>query len=252
MNAEAGVVDTLVNCFLSNRQEVWDGAIAASGISVKVRRDPTDAFCEPDEMVARMDELGIATLCLSTCEVGDHGKLSPYEFDHVATRWEEMEKLVDRFPGRFVALAVPFPNSGMKGVRELRAKLAEPWVAGFYLHTHSWDRRFDHADYYPYYALCSEFDVPFAMQAGTSGGLYPSECGQPIGIDRPALYFPQTKFVLSHQGWRAVAEGDPVIWEALERKLFIGSYVSQPQLIAVIGHPGGRRDLDAHLGMWCR
>jgi hypothetical protein len=46
--------------------------------------------------------------------------------------------------------------------------------------------------------------------------------------------------VLSHEGWRAVAEGDAVIWEALERKLFIGSYVSQPQLIAVIGHPDGR------------
>jgi hypothetical protein len=50
--------------------------------------------------------------------------------------------------------------------------------------------------------------------------------------------------VLSADGWRAVAEGDPVIWEALERKLFIGSYVSQPRLIAVIGHPSGRRDTD--------
>ena len=50
--------------------------------------------------------------------------------------------------------------------------------------------------------------------------------------------------VLSHEGWRAVAEGDPAIWEALERKLFIGSYVSQPQLIAVIGHPDGRAGHD--------
>jgi hypothetical protein len=47
--------------------------------------------------------------------------------------------------------------------------------------------------------------------------------------------------VLSEEGWRAVAEGDPVIWEALERKLLVGFYVSQPALIAVIGHPGGRR-----------
>ena len=38
----------------------------------------------------------------------------------------------------------------------------------------------------------------------------------------------------------AVADGDPAIWEALERKLLVGFYVSQPKLIAVIGHPGGR------------
>ena len=43
--------------------------------------------------------------------------------------------------------------------------------------------------------------------------------------------------VLSADGWDAVAAGEPAIWDALERKLLIGFYVSQPQLIAVIGHP---------------
>ena len=43
--------------------------------------------------------------------------------------------------------------------------------------------------------------------------------------------------VLSKDGWRAVADGDPTIWDALERKLLLGFYVNQPQLIAVIGHP---------------
>ena len=47
---------------------------------------------------------------------------------------------------------------------------------------------------------------PVAMQAGTSGGLMPSECGQPITIDRAALYFPETRFVLSHLGWPWVDE----------------------------------------------
>jgi hypothetical protein len=46
--------------------------------------------------------------------------------------------------------------------------------------------------------------------------------------------------VLSGHGWRALAEGDASIWEALERKLLIGLYVSQPELIAVVGHPPGR------------
>jgi hypothetical protein len=54
--------------------------------------------------------------------------------------------------------------------------------------------------------------------------------------------------VLSDEGWRAVAEGDVTIWDALERKLFVGFYVSRPQLIAVIGHPAGREGSDASDG----
>jgi predicted TIM-barrel fold metal-dependent hydrolase len=44
------------------------------------------------------------------------------------------------------------------------------------------------------------------MQAGMSGGTTASECGRPIGIDRPALYFTDTRFVLSHTGYPWVEE----------------------------------------------
>lgn len=50
--------------------------------------------------------------------------------------------------------------------------------------------------------------------------------------------------VLSEDGWRAVADGEPTIWDALERKLLVGFYVSQPQLVVVIGHPSGAGDDD--------
>ena len=68
----------------------------------------------------------------------------------------------------------------MRGVHDMRAHLADPWVVGCYLHTHSFDRRLDHADYYPFYAACADAGVPVQMQAGTSGGLMASECGRPI------------------------------------------------------------------------
>jgi hypothetical protein len=51
--------------------------------------------------------------------------------------------------------------------------------------------------------------------------------------------------VLSEDGWTAVADGEPTIWEALERKLLIGFYMSQPRLIAVIGHPSADDTLAA-------
>jgi predicted TIM-barrel fold metal-dependent hydrolase len=200
------IVDSLCNAFTPDRRAVWDAAIEAAGTPLKVRVDDTDSFAAPEAMVARMDELGIATLLLPTGDLDARHASDPFDFDRVASRWEETESLATRWPGRFVALAVVAPDRGMAAVRETRARLSEPWVVGLYVHTHSWDRRLDHADYYPYYAVCSDLDVPVAMQAGTSGGWMASECGRPITLDRAALYFRDTRFVLSHTGWPWVEE----------------------------------------------
>ena len=201
---DLAVVDYLCNSFTLDREQVWDDAIAAQGVPIKVRRDPTDSFCTADTMVARMDELGVATMLMPTSDLHNHG--TPFEYDPVANRFDEMAALAAGYPGRFMALWAVNPQLGMKGVKRARQVLEQPWCAGIWIHTHSFDRRFDHADYYPYYALAAEFGVPVAMQAGTSGGLMPSECGMPVGIDRPAIYFPEVNFLLSHTGWPWVAE----------------------------------------------
>jgi hypothetical protein len=43
--------------------------------------------------------------------------------------------------------------------------------------------------------------------------------------------------ILSSKGWRALIRDDAAVWDALERKLFIGAYIKQPLLIAVVGYP---------------
>jgi predicted TIM-barrel fold metal-dependent hydrolase len=197
-------IDYLCNAFTPDREAVWDNAVAGQGVPIKVRRDPTDSFCDPDTMVARMDELGIDTLVCATSDMHHHG--TPFEYDPVAFRADEMAGLAESYPGRFAGWWAVNPMLGMAGVQRAAEMLRNDWIVGLWIHTHSFDRRFDHADYYPYYALCAEHDVPMAMQAGTSGGLMASECGAPIGIDRPAIYFPQVNFVLSHTGWPWVAE----------------------------------------------
>ncbi len=196
-----GAVDYLCNAFLPDRRAVWEQAISSTGIAVKVREDPEDTFCTGDLMVARMDELGVATLCLPACDLAGHATVDPIAYERVALRWEELDDLQARFPGRFAGMAVIDPSRGMAGVTETRRRLEDGRIVGLYLHTHSWDRRFDHADYYPYYALASETGVAVVVQAGASGGVLPSECGRPIGVDRPAIYFRSTTFVLSHHGW---------------------------------------------------
>jgi hypothetical protein len=42
--------------------------------------------------------------------------------------------------------------------------------------------------------------------------------------------------VLSRDGWRAVADGDPDVCAAFARRLLIGWHVSEPELILVVGH----------------
>jgi predicted TIM-barrel fold metal-dependent hydrolase len=236
-----GVVDYLCNSFLVTREEAWTSSIARQGVPVKTRRDDDDSFTDPDRMVARMDELGIATLLLVT---GDphHGN-SAFNFSEITATWDETARLVKDYPGRFAALWSLDPTAGMVGVRRASVALAEGWVVGTYNHVHSYDRPFDHADFYPYYALCADADVPVVMQAGTSGGLVPSECGRPIGIDRPAIYFPDTVFVLSHTGWPWVTEAIAMALKFPNVYLGTASYPPKywtPEVVDFLSR-GGRR-----------
>lgn len=202
--APAGIVDALCNAFVPRFAAQWDAAIAAQGIAVKVRRDPDDTFADPETMVARMDELGIATLVVVATDAHDHP--GAFDFSSVTFGLDDAEQLVEAHPGRFAAHWCIDPSKGLAGVRRAAEVLGRPWIVGMYNHVHSWDRPFDHADFYPFYALAAEHDVPVTMQSGTSGGLVPSECGRPIGIDRPAIYFRDVRFVLSHTGWPWVDE----------------------------------------------
>jgi uncharacterized protein len=194
-----GAVDYWCNAFTPPYRALWDAAIGEQGLSVRVRRDPEDAFAEPAAFLARMDELGFDTVLLPSAEVPrDAG---PYAYERYATPPEQVMKLAAAHPGRFAGLWTIDPAAGVAGVRRAAEALAQPAMIGLHLHTHSFDRAFDHRDLYPFYALAAERDVPVVMQAGASGGLLPSECGRPIGIDRPALYFGAVRFVLSHMGW---------------------------------------------------
>jgi uncharacterized protein len=246
MNADGrgATVDYLSNSFLPERAGDWDRAIAAQGIPLKVRRDAADGFASPAEVVARMDELGITTLVIVTGDPHD-GRLMPHYTDVIA-RWDETERLAASYPGRFAGLWAVDLDRGMAGVRRAAEALDRRWAVGLWNHVHSFDRRFDHADLYPFYALASERGVPVVMQAGTSGGLAPSECGHPVGVDRPALYFPDTDFVLSHTGWPWVSEA---IAMALKHpNVYLGTAAYPPrhwpdELVAFVRRPGRRKVL---------
>ena len=221
MSPTAGAVDYWCNAFTPDRAEGWRAAVEAQGIPLKVRTGP-DGFCAADAMVARMDELGVATLVVPT---GDpHAGDGPHDFSLLAAfSPDEVDALAAAHPGRFVGQWSYDPAGGSAAVARARWALAQPWAVGLHLHTHSFDRPFDHRDQYPFYALAAEAGVPVVVQAGTSGGLMPSECGKPIGIDRPAIFFGDVDFVLSHTGWPWV---DEAVAMALKHpNVFLGTAV---------------------------
>ncbi len=239
-----GAIDYWCNRFFPEQAEVWNAALEATGTSVKIRTGGDDSFCDADTMVARMDELGIAAMILPVAHLPAHPE--PTDFELVAARPQDLDRLVATHPGRFRGQWSVDPRTGMAGVDEAATMLEQPWCVGLHTHTHSFDRRFDHPDYYPYYALCADRDVPFVMQAGSSGGLMGSECGVPIGVDRPALYFPRVRFVLSHTGWPWVAE---CLAMALKfPNVYLGTSVYPPrhwsaELVAFMNGAGRRKCL---------
>jgi len=199
-----GVIDYWCNGFTPEYRELWDAAIDDQDLTIKIRRKDDDSFTEPGEMLARMDELDISTLLLPAAEIPDDAGRFAYE--RYAMRPEVVSKLSTSHAGRFAGLFSLDPTQGERGIEAAKEALSRPGFVGLQTHTHSWDRPFDHRDYYPYYQLAADHDVPVVMQAGASGGPMPSECGQPIGIDRPAIYFGSVRFVLSHTGWPWTAE----------------------------------------------
>jgi hypothetical protein len=233
-----GTIDYWCNAFSEDRRALWDAAIADQGLSVKVRRDPTDSFTDSASMRTRMDELGIDTLLLPTGEIPDDA--GPYDYTRYATGFDEFTKLVAEHPGRFAGLWSLDPTSHL-GLRRAAEALSQPGVVGLHLHTHSFDRGFDHRELYPFYALAAEQDVPVVMQAGASGGRLPSDCGRPIGIDRPAIYFDRVRFVLSHTGWPWTDEA--LAMATKHPNVFLGTAAFPPhhwsnELVRFIGGAG--------------
>lgn len=233
-----GAIDYWCNGFEPSYRPLWEAAIAAQRIPIKIRAGKDD-FAPADAMVARMDEVGVDALILPVAdEADDRDALA---FERFCTRTAELERLASEWPGRFAGLWTIDPTQGMAGVRRAAEMLDHAAIAGLLLHTHSWDRRLDDRSYYAFYALAAERGVAVVAQAGTSGGLMASECGRPIGIDRAALYFGDVPFVLSHMGWPWV---DEAIAMALKHSnVYLGT-ASQPphrwpaQVVEFIRGPG--------------
>lgn len=243
------MIDYWCNAFTPDREALWAEVIARDGLSIRTRGgDIEDGFCEPSEMVKRMDQAGVDIVVLPVCEPeSDPGTSAALqEFAHYALRQSELESLVATYPGRFVGMFSVNPDAGAADLAAAAAAADAPWCVGLHSHTHSWDRPFDHSDYWPYYELCAQHSIPFTMQAGASGGAMTNESGHPSAIAGPARDFPDVGFVMSHTGAPWVAE---TVGAALQfPNVFVGTATHPPKrwpemLVEFIKGPGRQRCL---------
>lgn len=169
-----------------------------------------------EEFLAERDAAGIERTCIPAVKM--------MSFQTKRTIWndsaEEVARLVNQGPDRFIGLAGFSPWDKMDGVREVERAIRELGFKGVYIHTYGFGIPLGHAHYYPLYAKCAELGVPVIMQVGHSAEAMPSDLGRPIHLDEVALYFPQLKIVGAHTGWPWVEEMIALAWK--HPNVFIG------------------------------
>jgi len=114
----------------------------------------------------------------------------------------EVAALVARAPDKLVGVASVDLRHPMAAVRELRRCVEDLGFVALRMLPWWWELPPDDRRYYPLYAACVDLGVPFCLQVGHTGPLYPSEYGRPIPhLDRVALEFPELVIVGGHIGY---------------------------------------------------
>ena len=120
---------------------------------------------------------------------------------------------------------------GFKGIRVL------PWL---------WKLPPTDRLFYPLYAACCEFNIPFCTQIGHTGPLMPSEVGRPIYLDQVALDFPELTIVGGHIGYPWTQEAIAVATKHENVYIDTSAYTVRrypPEIVQYLNHHGAHKVL---------
>jgi len=217
------MIDYWCNGFTPEFEAAWRKGLQNSPL--KIKEQLLIGFADPEDFVARMDSDGVDAVLVPS--VHERAPATHIPFTDVEPQMEVIAELSRTYAGRIHGLYSIDPGDGMKGVRALEKSVRDYGFLGAHIHTHSWDKRLDDRDFYPYYAKCEELGVAVVAQVGHSAGIMPSECGLPFTLDRPAIYFQGVRFVLSHTGWPWVDDAIAMAWK--HANCYIGTATHQPR-----------------------
>ena len=195
--------------------------------TTKIGRDAADVqSVSLEQMLAQMDEAGIARAFLISCKLGQLGTPGAW---HMPDEW--IAEAVAQYPDRFSGLAGVDPTEGMEGVRRLERAIREFGFIGAHTYPHWFELAPNHARYYPFYAKCVELGVPIQMQVGQSLIYYKKRplrsVARPILLDDIACDFPELKLVGIHIGIPWHDEMIAMVWK--HENVFIGTDAHSPK-----------------------
>jgi len=179
-----------------------------------------------EEIIEKMEEAGIDKAFLIAARAGRVGLPGCYHMPYSV-----VADACAKYPERFYGLAGIDPFEGMDGVRAFEDAIKNMGFVGAHLYPHWYELAPDHAKYYPFYAKCSELNVPIQMQVGQSM-VYSQEyrtksVGQPIALDAVACDFPELKLIGIHVGIPWHDEMISMAWK--HENIFIGCDAHRPK-----------------------
>jgi uncharacterized protein len=179
-------------------------------------KDMVSGSISLEKMLEMLDEAGIGTAFLIAAKSGRPGLPGCYHMPY-----EVVAK----------ACAGIDPYTGMKGVKAFESAVKNDGFIGAHLYPHWFELAPDHAKYYPFYAKCTELDVPIQMQVGQSMVYSPDfpcrSVGRPITLDPVACDFPELKLIGIHVGIPWTEEMIAMAWK--HKNVFIGCDAHRPK-----------------------
>ena len=207
-----GIIDIVVNLFTP--QEVEKKQTGLDEDFKEQVRMPKEmrGGVTIDQYLDKMDLAGIERSLLIAVRAGDIRVPESFEIPY-----SRVYEICQEHPARFSGLAGIDPFRGMTGLKDLEEAVNDMGFVGAHLYPHWCELPPDHAKYYPYYAKCSELDIPIMMQVGhnliySRNRRLPS-VGKPIYLDQVAIDFPELKLIGIHIGIPWTEEMISMCWK---------------------------------------
>ena len=207
-----GIIDIVVNLFTP--QEVEKKQTGLDEDFKEQVRMPKEmrGGVTIDQYLDKMDLAGIERSLLIAVRAGDIRVPESFEIPY-----SRVYEICQEHPARFSGLAGIDPFRGMAGLKDLEEAVNDMGFVGAHLYPHWCELPPDHAKYYPYYAKCSELDIPIMMQVGhnliySRNRRLPS-VGKPIYLDQVAIDFPELKLIGIHIGIPWTEEMISMCWK---------------------------------------
>ena len=174
-------------------------ALQAKGVPVtraKVAKMYAGTLQDPlcDELVAEMDEAGIAEAVLLVPDFTYALKDSTHTVEEVIQHHRVVR---DRHPGRFRVFAGVDPRWGTDGVALFEKAVVEYRFDGMKLYPPCGYTLSD-PSLSPFYEMCSGYGLPVLSHIGATSPVLDFDLAQPIHVDKAARDFPRVNFVLAH------------------------------------------------------